>query len=73
MIAELVGDVSANGLDDEQTVKVAIFKERWCVRGELVDATDYRQTSQFAPEPFSGGTRSAEGLKVRLYSGEAKL
>ncbi len=50
-IAELEGDVPADSLDDEQAIKVAAFEERWCVRGELGHATDYRHTSQFAPEP----------------------
>ncbi len=51
-VAELVGDVLADGLDDEQTVEVAAFEERWCIRGKLGHAVDYRHTSQFAPEPL---------------------
>ncbi len=50
-VAELVGDVPTNGLDDEQTVKVAAFEERWRVGEELGHAADYLQTSPFAPEP----------------------
>ena len=40
-VAELVGDVPADGLNDEQTVKVAACEERWQVRGKLGHATDY--------------------------------
>ena len=54
-IAELVGDVPADGLDDEQTVEVAAFEERWCIRGELRHATDYLHSSAFAPEPSVPG------------------
>ena len=50
-LAELVGDVPADGLDDEQTVKVAAFEEHWQVRGKLDHAADYLHSSAFAPEP----------------------
>jgi hypothetical protein len=40
-IAELVGDVPAAGLGDEQAVEVAAFEVRWHVRGELRHAADY--------------------------------
>ena len=50
-VAELVGDVPADGLDDEQAIKVAAFEERWLVRRELGHAADYRHSLRFAPEP----------------------
>ena len=40
-VAELVGDVPTDRLDDEQTVKVATFEENWQVRGKLGHAADY--------------------------------
>ena len=51
-VAELVDDVPANGLDDEQAIEVATLEERWRVGGKRGHATDYLYTLQFAPEPF---------------------
>ena len=48
-VAELVGDVPADRLDDEQTVEVAAFKEGWGVRGKWGHFADYLRILAFAP------------------------
>ncbi len=76
---ELVGDVPADGLNDEQTVKVAACEERWRVRGKLHHAADYQHNSPFAPEPHKGRKweqrtpAMAAGLTDHIWSIEELL
>ena len=50
-VAQLIGDIPMDAENDDCAIEVAATKQGRCVRGRLIDVTDYQPNSALAPEP----------------------